>query len=279
MKARYSPTQAYRPRKPPETVEDRDACALYASVSKTAQATHEAIETALVALEKMLHRAGNVVGEGDGCGLLVDIPREIWAEEIRAGGHASKLALDPRFAVLHVFIPRKSGAVAETQAKALEIMSRTGLRVLATRENAVDTSALGPQAREEEPVFWQIGGLIEDPRLCFDLTIQLEAELDLHVASSSTDTCVYKVLGAPAALGQVDPQHPRLLAQLRDRVDLAVVAEHAERLHPLERRPGVRRVAVVPDHRGRLGAAIVQVRVVAAEHRRGSHHLVHAGVG
>jgi glutamate synthase (NADPH) large chain len=205
LKARYSPTEGYRPRKAPVTVEDRDACALYASVSKAAQPTHEAIETALASLEKMLHRAGNVDGEGDGCGLLIDIPREIWAEEIRTGGHASKLALDRRFAVLHAFIPRKSGAVAKTQGTAREIMSRIGLRVLAERENVVDTSALGPQAREEEPVFWQVGGLIEDPRLCFELTVQLEAELDLHVASCSTDTCVYKVLGAPAALGRYFP--------------------------------------------------------------------------
>jgi glutamate synthase (NADPH/NADH) large chain len=204
-KARYSPTTAYRPRKAPDTVEDRDACALYASISKAAQPTHDAIETALEALEKMLHRAGNVDGEGDGCGLLIDLPREIWAEEIRSGGHASKLALDPRFAVAHIFIPRKGGAVAQTQAKARDIMSRIGLRVLAERENVVDTSALGPQAREEEPVFWQVGGLIEDPRQCFELTIQLEAELELHVASCSTQTCVYKVLGAPSALGRYFP--------------------------------------------------------------------------
>ena len=83
---RYSPTQAYRPRRRPQTVEDKDACALYASVSKKAEPTHDAIENALVALEKMLHRAGNVDGEGDGCGLLIDIPRKIWAEEVRRGG-------------------------------------------------------------------------------------------------------------------------------------------------------------------------------------------------
>ena len=57
--------------------------ALYAAVDKQAQPSHEAIETALVALEKMLHRAGNVDGEGDGCGVLIDIPREIWAEAVR----------------------------------------------------------------------------------------------------------------------------------------------------------------------------------------------------
>ena len=61
---------------------------------------------ALANLQKMLHRAGNVDGEGDGCGLLVDIPRKIWAEEVRAGGHNPALALDPAFAVAHVFIER-----------------------------------------------------------------------------------------------------------------------------------------------------------------------------
>ena len=81
-RARFSPTQAYRPRRPPETVEDRDACALYAAVQKDAAPAHGAIDRALAALEKMLHRAGNVDGEGDGCGVLVDIPRKIWAEEV-----------------------------------------------------------------------------------------------------------------------------------------------------------------------------------------------------
>jgi glutamate synthase (NADPH) large chain len=204
LKARYSPTQAYRPRRAPQTVEDRDACALYASASKRAEATHEAIETALVALEKMLHRAGNVDGEGDGCGLLIDLPRDIWAEEIRRDGHAPKLALDPRFAVAHFFMPR-SGDVEDVKERARELMSRIGLRVLAERHDVVDSTALGPHAREEEPVFWQVGGLIEQPHLCFELTVQLEEAFDLHVASFSTDTCVYKVLGAPAALGRYFP--------------------------------------------------------------------------
>ena len=102
--ARFYSTQAYRPLRAPRTVEDSDACGIYTSVNKGAKPTHEAIPAALVALEKMLHRAGNVDGEGDGCGVLLDIPRRLWAEEVRAGGHAPKLALDDRFAVLHLFI-------------------------------------------------------------------------------------------------------------------------------------------------------------------------------
>ena len=199
--ARYDPTRAYRPRRPPAIVEDRDACALYARVAKDARPTHEAIETALVALEKMLHRAGNLDGEGDGCGLLIDIPREIWAEEVRAGGHAADLALDPRFAVAHVFIPR-GGDPAAAQVGARRLMSRLGMRVLAEREDVVDSTALGPRAREEEPVFWQVGGLIEEPHACFELTVRLEEALDVHVASCSIDTAVYKVLGGPTTLGR-----------------------------------------------------------------------------
>ncbi len=202
---RFSSTQAYRPLRPPATVEDRDACALYAAVEKDAAPAHAPIETALAALEKMLHRAGNVDGEGDGCGMLIDIPRKIWAEEVRAGGHASHLALDPSFAVAHIFVPRKGGNVGELQGRAREIMSRAGFRVLAERENVVDSSALGPTAREEEPFFWQVGGLISEPRMCFELVTGLEEELDVHVASFSTDTCVYKVMGAPSALGRYFP--------------------------------------------------------------------------
>ena len=202
---RFSSTGSYRPLRAPRTVEDKDACGIYASVNKGAEPTHEAVKTALVALEKMLHRAGNVDGEGDGCGVLVDIPRKIWAEEIRKGGHASRLALDERFAVVHVFIPRRGGRVAGLQERARELMSKVGLRVLAERENVVDPSALGPGAREEEPVFWQVGGMIEDPKRCFELTLQLEEQLDVHVASCSTQTAVYKVLGAPAVLGRYYP--------------------------------------------------------------------------
>ncbi len=202
---RFSSTASYRPLRKPQTVEDHDACALYASVQKDAKPTHEAIETALVALGKMLHRAGNVDGEGDGCGVVIDIPRKIWAEEVRSGGHASHLALDPLFAVGHIFISRKGGKTAQLQTRAREIMGQAGLRVLAERENVVDSSALAPTAREEEPVFWQVAGLISDPRHCFELTIKLEQELDVHIASFSTETCAYKVMGAPAILGEYYP--------------------------------------------------------------------------
>jgi glutamate synthase (NADPH/NADH) large chain len=205
---RYSPERAYRPLVSPPSVEDKDACAIYASVRKDATPSHEPIERAIPALQKMLHRAGNVDGEGDGCGVLVDLPRKIWAEEVRAGGHDPSLTLDDAFAIGHVFIERSQDR-EQVRHDARELLGRGGFRVLAERIGVVDSPALGPTAREEEPHFWQIAGLVADAsrrdRVLFDLLIELEEELGVHVPSLSATTCVYKVMGAPKVLGEYYP--------------------------------------------------------------------------
>jgi len=205
---RYSPELPWRPRVSPPSVEDKDACAIYASVRKDATPSHQPVELAVSSLQKMLHRAGNVDGEGDGCGLLVDIPRKIWAEEVRTGGHDPSLTLDRAFAVGHVFIERSQDQ-ERVRHDARELLGRGGFRVLAERIGAVNSPALGPTAREEEPHFWQVAGLVPDAgdreRLLFDLLIELEQQLGVHAASFSATTCVYKVMGAPTVLGDYYP--------------------------------------------------------------------------
>jgi glutamate synthase (NADPH/NADH) large chain len=205
---RYSPERAYRPLVSPPSVEDKDACAIYASVRKDATPSHRPIELAIPALQKMLHRAGNVDGEGDGCGVLLDIPRKIWAEEVRSGGHDPSLTLGDAFAVAHVFVER-SQDLSKVQHDARELLGQGGFRILAERIGVVDSTALGPTAREEEPHFWQIAGLVADAsrrdRVLFDLLIELERQLDVHVPSFSATTCVYKVMGAPRILAEYYP--------------------------------------------------------------------------
>ncbi len=205
---RYSPELSWKPRVSPASVEDKDACGIYASVRKDATPSHAPVALALANLEKMLHRAGNVDGEGDGCGMLVDIPRKIWAEEIRSGGHNPALALDPAFAVAHVFVDRKDD-LDKVRHDAREILGNGGFRILAERIGQVDSSALGPTAREEEPHFWQVAGLVADSAntegVLFELLLELETKLGVHVPSFSATTCVYKVLGAPKILGTYYP--------------------------------------------------------------------------
>ncbi len=208
QRERFSPERAYRPRVSPPSVEDKDACAIYASVRRDATPSHEPVELALTSLQKMLHRAGNVDGEGDGCGLLVDIPRKIWAEEVRQGGHNPSLALDDAFAVAHVFVER-SQDLEKVRHGARELLGKAGFRILAERVGAVDSAALGPTAREEEPQFWQFAGLVTEAadadRSCFNLKVALEEKLDVHVASFSGKTAVYKVMGNPKVLGGYYP--------------------------------------------------------------------------
>ena len=179
---RYSPHLPWRPLVSPPSVDDRDACAIYASVRKDATPSREPVKLALANLQKMLHRAGNVDGEGDGCGMLVDIPRRIWAEEVRAGGHNPALANDPAFAVGHVFIERSADVEAALHG-ARELLGRAGLRILAERLGAVEPQALGATAREEEPHFWQVGGLLASAddrhRALFALARELESRAGL----------------------------------------------------------------------------------------------------
>jgi glutamate synthase (NADPH/NADH) large chain len=205
---RYSPERPYRPLVSPPSVEDNDACGIYASVRKDGTPSHEPIELALPALQKMLHRAGNVDGEGDGCGLMLDIPRKIWAEEVRSGGHDPSLTLDDAFAVAHIFIERSQDR-EKIQHDARELLNQGGFRILAEREGVVDSTALGPTAREEEPIFWQLAGLVPDADrrdpLLFELMNELEHGLDVHVPSFSATTCVYKVMGAPVVLASYYP--------------------------------------------------------------------------
>ncbi|HEY3192125.1 MAG TPA: glutamate synthase-related protein [Solirubrobacterales bacterium] len=185
-------------------MEDKDACAIYASVRRDATSSHEPVTLALESLQKMLHRAGNVDGEGDGCGLLVDIPTKIWAEEVRQGGHNPALALDDAFAVAQVFVER-SHDIEKIRHGARELLGKAGFRILAERVGAVDSAALGPTAREEEPQFWQFAGLVPEAadadRTLFNLKVVLEEKLGVHVASFSGRTCVYKVMGSPKVLG------------------------------------------------------------------------------
>ena len=204
QRERFSPERAYRPRVSPPSVEDKDACAIYASVRRDATPSHEPVTLALSSLRKMLHRAGNVDGEGDGCGLLVDIPTKIWAEEVRQGGHNPSLARDEAFAVAHLFVER-SQDLEKIRHGARELLGKAGFRILAERVGAVDSAALGPTAREEEPQFWQFAGLVPEAadtdRSCFNLKVALEEKLGVHVASFSGRTCVYKVMGNPKVLG------------------------------------------------------------------------------
>src|SRR6266567_3820168 len=121
--------------------DERDACALVAIARKDGAATRDTLTETIRGLECLAHRSGSIDGEGDGSGVLTDIPRELWADAFAAARLDPALTLDRRFAVAHLFLPRE-GDLVEEELNA--IFARHRIRVLLARHGTTRSAALGP---------------------------------------------------------------------------------------------------------------------------------------
>ena len=191
----------------------RDSCALICSVRKGGEATHGNVKRTIEALTRMGHRTGYINGEGDGVGVLTDIPRQMWTKWLAQAGLRSSLAAGRNFWVAHVMIP--SDARARTQSIVDQIchqISEVGLHILIDRAGRVNRQVLGPNAEKSEPVFWQIAGingqvpLNELDAKLFELQVQLEHRLGVHFPSFSAYSVVYKVQGTIEILRRYYPE-------------------------------------------------------------------------
>ncbi|HEY6838519.1 MAG TPA: glutamate synthase-related protein, partial [Geobacteraceae bacterium] len=192
---------------------ERDACAIICYINKAGRPTHGNVQRTIEALVKMGHRAGEINGEGDGCGILTDIPRLLWQEILTGQGLAAELATDPGFAVGHLLIDRADLAKHPDMRTAIIERLRTGgAELLVERQAPVRSEVLAPRARAGEPFLWQLAlrcDAAHAPRILFDLQTALEEEFPVHVASLATDVAAYKVHGAPEILSRYYPELKR----------------------------------------------------------------------
>ncbi len=191
----------------------RDACALICSVRKGGQATHGNVKRTIEALTRMGHRTGYVNGEGDGVGVLTDIPRQLWTKWLAEAGLRSSLATDRNFWVAHLMIPAHDRGRAQYIVDQIcRQISEAGLHILIDRPGRVNPQILGPNAEANEPVFWQIAGIngqVPSDKLdstLFELQAQLETELEVHFPSFSAHSVVYKVQGTIEILRRYYPE-------------------------------------------------------------------------
>ncbi len=193
-------------------LEEHDACAIVASVRKNGEATHGNVKRALAALSIMGHRSGEVNGEGDGCGVLTDIPRRIWAQALEQEGKPAWLAEDRRFFVGHLMIQNTEHDIPAVQSAILKLMQDASLDILIERPIQTRPQALGKMARNQAPLLWQVAGLVRSgplenvERVLFDLALVIEHRFKVHVASLSSYIVVYKVRGAIETLYQYYPE-------------------------------------------------------------------------
>jgi glutamate synthase (NADPH/NADH) large chain len=201
---------------------EHDSCGIVCIIEKNGIPSRDNIQKTIDALVKMEHRSGFINGEGDGCGILTDIPRALWEKKLAEAGLDGKLAYDERFSVAHIFVPRKLDiSVAEIQGHIREMFRQHEVTILLERENATDNSVLGPNGLNDEPTFWQIAALCEKSGVkvadhLFELHIAIESRFYVHVASLSNVTAAYKVMGAASILPKYfdDTRDPLFAAQV-----------------------------------------------------------------
>ncbi|NDI35008.1 glutamate synthase-related protein [Chengkuizengella sediminis] len=201
---------------------EHDSCGIICIIEKDGKPSRNNIKKTIDALVMMEHRSGFIEGEGDGCGILTDIPRALWGKRLTDANLNGKLAYDHRFMIAHIFLPRKLDiSVAEMQAQIREMFKASEVNIVLEQENEVNNDVLGKYALNDEPTFWQVAGICEKPKVnindhLFELHIDIEDKFNVHVASLSSTTAAYKVMGAASILPKYfnDTQEELFAAQV-----------------------------------------------------------------
>src|SRR5712692_2220014 len=175
---------------------EHDACALVAVARKDARPTRALLELVLHGMASLAHRSGVVDGEGDGAGVLTDIPRDLWAQELERTGRDETAVQLERFAVGHFF--HEDPADVKT---IVAILAGRGIETLLARTETTDDAALGPRGRTEAPRFLQLAllaprGATPGSRALYEAGVDIERMTSATVVSLSRHTTVYKLRGA-----------------------------------------------------------------------------------
>src|SRR5580704_6506020 len=194
---------------------DHDACGTGFVARLAGPASHEIVNIALTALERLTHRGGVDAdgASGDGAGLLTSLPIPF----CRARAQEEGIELPEMFAVGFAFIP--SAAVREARAAIEGAADTERLRVIGWRRVPVNTDSLGRRALETMPEIWQF---FVEPFHPSRRTARFEWRLSLlrkraesllpprcYICSLSSQTIVYKGLLTPW-------QFPQFYEDLRD---------------------------------------------------------------
>ncbi|WP_442603024.1 glutamate synthase-related protein [Paenibacillus sp. KN14-4R] len=201
---------------------EHDSCGIVCIIEKDGHPSTSNIQKTIDALVKMEHRSGFIAGEGDGCGILTDIPRALWQRKLQDANLNGSLAYDEAFSVAHIFVPRKDDLSVDTiQAGIRKLFAKHNISIILEQENGVNRSVLGANGLNDEPLFWQIAALSDSSHedianALYELHIAIDNQFRVHVATLSHVTAAYKVMGSATILQQYfnDTRDPLFASQV-----------------------------------------------------------------
>src|SRR5277367_2849737 len=194
---------------------DHDACGTGFVARLGGTASHEIVNIALTALERLTHRGGVDAdgASGDGAGLLTSLPHEFFRARARERG----IDLPEVFGLGFAFFPASAAQDARSAVEAAADTER--LRILGWRRVPTNTNSLGSKALETMPEIWQF---YVAPFHASRGVSRFESKLALlrkraesllpercYLCSLSSQTVVYKGLLTPW-------QFPQFYEDLRD---------------------------------------------------------------
>lgn len=184
---------------------EHDSCGIVAIIEKNGKQSHNNIDKSIDALTRLNHRSGFINEEGDGAGILTDIPRRLWANKLSNNKHNHELAYSPKFTVGHIFIDKNATNISKIQEDVRTKFAKFKIEIISEEFNQVDSSVLGPAGKEQEPKFWQIAAVYSSSLTTIKSTLySLLAEIEeceyLHVLSLSNYSVAYKLLGEAAKI-------------------------------------------------------------------------------
>ena len=175
---------------------EHDACGVGMVVNIHGNKSHDLVDNALRVLENMRHRGAEVGKDGDGAGIMLQIPHEfILLQGIpvpEKGKYGTGL----------VFLPKEEKAQQDILSVMIEEIEREGLQLMHLRTVPTNPECLGEAALSTEPAIKQIfiTGVSDEkveafPRTLYMIRKKIEQRVthkDFYICSLSNTNIVYK---------------------------------------------------------------------------------------
>ena len=179
-----------------QEVYEHDACGVGMVVNIHGNKSHQLVDDALHVLENMRHRGAEVGNDGDGAGIMLQIPHEfILLQGIpvpEKGKYGTGL----------VFLPKNEKVQHEILSVMIEEIEHEGLQLMHLRTVPTNPECLGNAARNTEPDIKQVfvTGVSDDkvetfPRTLYLIRKKIERRIthkDFYICSLSNTNIVYK---------------------------------------------------------------------------------------